>query len=371
MPLQPNRESAPHAANDAARVNELDLLRFLAAMSVVFFHYSSRGYAAGAVSTMSYTLLTPVTKYGYLGVQLFFLISGFVILMTAAGGSLRSFAVSRAVRLYPAFWVCCTVTFATIALLGAERFSATTSHYLINMTLLSGFFGVPSIDGVYWSLFVELKFYLLVALVLAAGMIHRAELLLVLWLVSTIALTAMPIGILHSLLVTNYAAYFIAGSMCFLVWSQGFSLLRGGVILAAWLVALTQSAKEVGDFESHFHTGLDARVVVVLITIFFAVMLLVATRRTGPLGKRRWLALGAITYPLYLLHQYIGYMIFNAAYPAIDRHVLLWGTIALMLVAAYGVNVLLERRLAALLKNMLNSALDIGLHRVSRRSSQI
>ena len=93
------------------RVNEIDLLRFFAALAVVFFHYSFRGYAADAMSIMPYPLLASLSKYGYLGVELFFMISGFVILMTAANGSLRSFAISRIVRLYPAFWACCTVTF--------------------------------------------------------------------------------------------------------------------------------------------------------------------------------------------------------------------------------------------------------------------
>lgn len=96
------------------RVNEIDLLRFLAALAVVFFHYSFRGYAADGLSVMSYPLLASVSKYGYLGVELFFMISGFVILMTAAHAGLRDFVISRVVRLYPAFWACCTVTFLVI-----------------------------------------------------------------------------------------------------------------------------------------------------------------------------------------------------------------------------------------------------------------
>ncbi len=100
-----------------SRVSELDLLRFFAAFSVLLYHYTFRGYAAGDMSIMPYPLLAPISKYGYLGVDLFFLISGFVILMSASSGSLKRFAISRIVRLYPAFWVCCTVTFIAIILL--------------------------------------------------------------------------------------------------------------------------------------------------------------------------------------------------------------------------------------------------------------
>ncbi|MCU0650139.1 MAG: hypothetical protein MUF00_19285, partial [Gemmatimonadaceae bacterium] len=75
-------------------------------------------------------------KYGYLGVELFFMISGFVILMTAANGSVRDFVISRAVRLYPAFWVCCTATFLVTMFIGEPRYSASLEQYIVNMTML-------------------------------------------------------------------------------------------------------------------------------------------------------------------------------------------------------------------------------------------
>lgn len=199
------------------RVNEIDLLRFLAAMAVVFFHYAFRGYAADGLSPMPYPLLAPIAKYGYLGVELFFLISGFVILMTAADGSLKNFVVSRFVRLYPAFWACCTLSFVVIVLLGAGTFSASVPQYLVNMTMLSGFVGVSSIDGAYWPLFVEMKFYAMVAVVLLLGRIHQAQRFLVLWLALSIVLEALPSYRLRSLFIVNYSAYFVAGATCYLI----------------------------------------------------------------------------------------------------------------------------------------------------------
>jgi peptidoglycan/LPS O-acetylase OafA/YrhL len=53
------------------RVNEIDLLRFFAALLVVLFHYSFRGVSADGMSKVSYPLLAPISKYGYLGVELF------------------------------------------------------------------------------------------------------------------------------------------------------------------------------------------------------------------------------------------------------------------------------------------------------------
>jgi len=157
------------------RINEVDLLRFLAALSVVFFHYCFRGYAADEMTTMPLNQFASPSKYGYLGVDLFFIISGFVILMSATSGSAKRFIVSRMVRLYPAFWACCTVTFLFTLIIGGERYGATINQYIVNMSMLSDFVGVKAIDGAYWSLFVEMKFYFLVVLVLLLRQIDKAQ----------------------------------------------------------------------------------------------------------------------------------------------------------------------------------------------------
>ena len=176
------------------RFYELDLLRFGAAASVVLFHYGFRGYAADHMTDMPYLSLASTVKYGYLGVDLFFLISGFVILMTACAGSARHFVASRVARLYPAFWACCTLTFLVTLIAGGGRFSASLNQYAANMTMFSGFFGVPSIDGAYWSLFVEMRFYLLVFVVLLLGQMARIRALLGLWLVLVLILSKWPVA---------------------------------------------------------------------------------------------------------------------------------------------------------------------------------
>lgn len=351
---------------ESKRVNEIDLLRFVAALAVVFFHYAFRGYAADDRSIMAYPLLAPVAKYGYLGVELFFLISGFVILMTASRGSLKAFAVSRFVRLYPAFWACCTLSFVVIVLLGGDRYSASVYQYLVNMTMLSGFVGVASIDGVYWSLFVELQFYALVAALVAIGRIHQAQFFLSLWLVLTVALEMFPVGSLRFLLLTSYSAYFIAGAMSFLIWSRGVSIYRLCVVAACLVLALHQSLSGIPGFENYYDTHMNRFAVAGIITAFFVVMMLVALRRMGSLCRQRWLMAGALTYPLYLIHQNIGFMIFNAAFPVINKHFLFWGTLLLVLGTAYAVHVLVERKFSPSLKKLAENVWDGTAAQLSR-----
>lgn len=340
------------------RVNEIDLLRFVAALAVVFFHYAFRGFAADNLSAMPYPLLAQISKYGYLGVELFFMISGFVILMTAASGDLRRFVVSRIVRLYPAFWACCTITFVMILALGASRFSASLTQYLVNLTMLSEFVRVDSMDGSYWSLFVEIRFYVLVGAILFIGKIHHAQLFMGLWLLVSIALEIFPSERLRYVLIVDYSAWFIAGATYFLIWSQGISLPKVIIVALSGGLALYQSVSGLAEFERHFGTSMSRTVVAAIVVAFFGMMLMVSLRKAGAFGRSRWLLAGALTYPLYLLHQKLGFMIFNLAYPALNAHAVFWLTIVVVLILAYAVHVLVERRFSAPLKAALNRMAD-------------
>ena len=97
----------------SARVVELDALRGIAAVAVVAYHYTTRyaeqiGHAGGLPLSIA---------FGNYGVQLFFLISGFVIFMTLERTrSAMDFVVSRFSRLFPAYWAAMAITAAVIAI---------------------------------------------------------------------------------------------------------------------------------------------------------------------------------------------------------------------------------------------------------------
>lgn len=142
------------------------------------------------------------------------MISGFVILLTAASGDLRKFVISRMTRLLAAFWICCTLTFFAILMLGEPMFMATLKQYLVNMTLLAEFLDVPYIDSVYWTLTVELKFYAFIAIILTAGRFRNIEVLMIAWLAATIVLDVFPSwrvisAILSLIALMLVSAYFV------------------------------------------------------------------------------------------------------------------------------------------------------------------
>ncbi len=332
------------------RVNEIDLLRFLAALAVVFYHYAFRGNVGDRPCVAGYPLLEPVAKYGYLGVHLFFMISGFVILMTAAEGSLRAFIVSRVVRLYPAFWAACTLTFLVSLSFSDPRFTVTAWQYAVNMTMLGEFLGMQSIDDAYWSLFIEMQFYFLIALVIALRQIRKAPVLLWVWLVASIALEVVRVSTLREWLISDYAPFFIGGAVSYCIWKEGITLERLSQFVGAWLLAIFQSNRQAVKLSGLYSTAFDAAVVTGVVTCIFLVLLLVSVRGFGKFGQLRFATVGALTYPLYLTHQNIGYMVINRLSSSINSHVLFWGLIAAMLLCARLLNVAVEQPLARLLR---------------------
>jgi peptidoglycan/LPS O-acetylase OafA/YrhL len=318
------------------RFHELDLLRFVAAASVMLFHYTVRGPIAENLPPLTVSAsLVPVGQYGFLGVSLFFLISGFVILMTAANGSVKHFAVSRVVRLYPAFWVACTATFLALMVLPHHTPTPTFREYLLNLTMVSGFAHVPYVDGVYWSLLVEIRFYVLVFLLLVLGQIGRVKPLFGAWLVLYVITTVHPLPILTTLLLPGAAPYFIAGAMLYLISREGLSPYKVALIVACYVVSAWELVRDLGDIQSKTHTTLSPIALCAIVGAFYVVGLLVSTGRTARFASDRWILLGALTYPLYLVHQRIGYGLLTLGHGRLPPSLLFWGVVAAMMAAAY------------------------------------
>jgi peptidoglycan/LPS O-acetylase OafA/YrhL len=126
------------------RLVELDALRVLAAFSVIGDHYVIGAHLSSWLSSGA--------RFGFLGVNLFFMISGFVIMLSATGSKPFDFVVARIARLYPAFWTAVTLTAVTVLLLQGESAGITWQQYLVNLTMVPEYVGVDSIDGVYWTL---------------------------------------------------------------------------------------------------------------------------------------------------------------------------------------------------------------------------
>jgi peptidoglycan/LPS O-acetylase OafA/YrhL len=263
------------------------------------------------------------------------------------------------VRLYPAFWACCTLTALGIWVWGAPRYAVGGVQYLVNMTMLAEFVKVAPVDGVYWSLIVEIKFYVMVAVLLALRRLHQVELFLLGWLLLGYAMQWRPVWTVQYALVTEYCAYFAAGSAFYLVWQSGLTARRAAILALAYPLALWQSVAALPAFERSLATSMSRPVVLVLVTLCFLAMAAVAWRRTGALRWGNFTLVGAITYPLYLLHQNLGYIAFNQLHGLVNVHLLFWGVIGAMVALSYAVHRCVERPLAKPAKAWLQRLLGL------------
>jgi peptidoglycan/LPS O-acetylase OafA/YrhL len=170
---------------------------------------------------LAYHLFDAQAYYGLLGVELFFVISGFVILMTLERiTSVTEFAILRAARLYPAYWFSLAV--ASSILLTTRQ--ADLREILINATMLQAFVPFPNLVNPYWTLAYEIVFYLAVATVFKARQIQRIDALAVCWLVFMILFKVTMLASGHGgkifynwhfqlLFMPQFGQLFIAGMM--------------------------------------------------------------------------------------------------------------------------------------------------------------
>ena len=312
---------APH------RFNEIDLLRGIACAAVVVFHYLSRAPRANWISHASFPAIDAVARYGYLGVHLFFVISGFVILMSAQGASPREFVASRVARLFPALWVAATITAGTAWLLAEPRFAISLPHYLVNLTLLPHWFGVPYVDGAYWSLAVELHFYIYVWLALRLKQMHRLEWLLVGWLCVSGLNAFRPAWPLEFWLDAKWAPLFVAGGTFFLIRTRGLTRLRGAMLFASWALAVLYVVRN-----SVLDSGTSPWICAGVITAIFAIFLAIAFDRWRMASSRLTKIAGALTYPVYLVHEYFGCMLYGVLRGVIDNTPIVLGITTLVVV---------------------------------------
>ena len=338
----------PNARHDN-RIPELDYLRGLAALSVLIFHYLFKGPTDGLIWSPSFGLLTDVAGYGYLGVNLFFIISGFVIAMSLKGMSVFDFLKARAIRLLPAMWVCATVTAISITVLSPQVWPMT--NWLASLTLIPEWFGSLGVDGAYWSLRVEVQFYIAVGLFIALGRFKLAPVAIGIWLAASAANLLFPIWRLDFLLCLAWAPYLCAGILFYNWYATGLRNLTGFGLIVSFVLCVCYGYKSAAK-DGYEIPWVSCLIVIIL----FAVFATLCGRKTRVKATAMSQILGEITYPVYLLHQTIGYLIFNAAIPSFVnlqggvRLLVIIGVSFIAIGIAYALQVTFIRRLDSLLR---------------------
>jgi peptidoglycan/LPS O-acetylase OafA/YrhL len=305
---------APRAA--APRLRALDGLRLIAALMVAAYHYGGRdgevAEAWGTSARQQFPTLHEWFAYGCLGVQVFFVISGFVICMSGWGRPLRSFFVSRATRLLPAYWAAVILVTGVFALPAVAYEAVSPSDALVNLTMMQQPLGVDRVLGVCWTLWAEIRFYALFALcvVMPGATRQRVIMFCACWTLAAVIAQSANEPLLDVVLMPEYAPFFIGGIGLYLVHRDRRDAYAWGIVAVSWLIGQHYAVRGLWHAPNpDFFSFRSASGIVLVVTLGF---LAVAAIALGWLNRINWPWLtvaGALTYPFYLVHEHLGWVV--------------------------------------------------------------
>ncbi len=284
----------------SGRYLELDALRGIAALAVVLFHYTRYFKDIG---TYNQTTFLNWFRHGDLGVHLFFIISGFVIFMSLEKSARpKDFIVARFSKLYPTYWACVILTFIVINITPFWTEKASFFDMLVNLTMFQHWFMVKDIDGVYWTLAIELCFYTFILIIFSFKKLKEIESFGILWLAIMVIVyylminnLAPKINFYYWIPLLKNGTLFFAGIVFYLIKTKGQNIKRYSYLLLCIAVHLLMNPL----YES------------IAVILFFLVFYLFIADKLNFLANKPLLFLGSISYALYLINQNIGYQLLN------------------------------------------------------------
>lgn len=341
----------------------LDLLRLFAALGVVLFHYAFRGAAAENFTTVSLPALESVAKYGWFGVQLFFVISGFVIARSAMGRTSVEFGIARFARLWPAFVVCTTLTALATWLWGAPRFGTSVPQWLANLTMVAPALRQPFMDGAYWSIVIEITFYAWFALFMALGQLpKRTDDIVLGWLsIALVNEALIHSSIMRHLFMTEYAGFFCAGILIAEIAGGRRGWQAPFLVVVSTVIACSEALVGARETAIHYSVPFSTVMMIGLTVLAVALVWLASRIRHLPLPKGLVLAIGGLTYPLYLLHQHIGYIVFNRLHEQAPAWALVLGVTLAMIALSWAIWRYVEPAGRRIVTVVLNAIAEVAL----------
>jgi len=294
------------------RLAFIDTLRGIAVLAVVLQHALEEivsSQATGAYHTAIHNAIGHYFNFGRFGVVLFFFVSGFVIPYSFPNTAtpVRDFTISRFFRLYPAYWLSIAVVLILAPLLEGKTFPP--SQIAINLTMFQMFVGVPNLRIVYWTLFIELIFYISCMGLFAAGLLNRRLTAFYIVVAASVICIIGPLFIPYRIvwsgmeIVLNLTAMFFGKVIRDTVIGERLRWQHVAVCAVLYFVfAITLSLKRFGvEYHDNFFHGYSIGAAYVSAGIFFMIFAAFGERMSW-----RFMAfVGVISYSVYLMAPFV------------------------------------------------------------------
>lgn len=339
-------------SREPKRYLELDALRGMAALFVVFYHFT-----LGQGVWWGFNL-------GVTGVDLFFLISGFVIFMSINKvSSGTEFVINRISRLYPTYWACVSITFGVMVLLRLIHFGAAhDSHaglleYLGNMTMFQYYLGIHDLDIPYWTMIVEMLFYIVILILYSTKQLKH--IVAIGYVITTLIFINGLFVILHWRHVRpvyfpliNHFPLFFAGIIFFKLATKTIKPASGYIAIVFCLLVQLAIYPFAGPAHEHVSWGQYT----CMLLFYFTLFVLFINNWLRFIVSKPALFLGRISFALYLIHSYI----FVGVIGVLTKHsVPFWAAVLLVaipgaIIFAWLITTYVERPFGKKLKTVLH-----------------
>lgn len=201
-------------------------------------------------------------------------------------------------------------------------------QFLANLTIVPKLLDQPLVDGVYWTLLYEVQFYFLVFLLILFRQGGRLEALMPAWAMLMFYLTmAAPELTSSAPYLGGYFIWFAGGAIIASIVQSGWSAYKVIGLLAAYL--------PISHFELTVETGLK--------TLIFVTLLVTLSPAVRGLRLPGSATAGALTYPLYLLHAHIGYILLDRFATEENKWVMYTLVFAFVVALAYALHRVVEK----------------------------
>lgn len=285
------------------RIVGIDYIRGISALMVILYHYTTRYNEL--YGHLSYDKL--YFDWGYMGVGIFLILTAFLTGIKLQNiNDPKQFIFKRVIRLYPIYWICMLITWLVTGLFLKDR-HCSTFEFIVNLTMLNGFLGIDYVDGAYWTLGVEWIFYIFIFFIIILKKQKNLSIFCLAWEAVNIVfklyceifnVNNVITIFLTKLLCNSYSHMFVIGLM---IAQLRTNQNKKNTILSLIIITLS-------ILMTVWINGLEYAAFLLLITLILIVILF--TRDVPEYGFLAWLRyISVISYPLYLLHQNIGYVI--------------------------------------------------------------
>lgn len=301
--------------NSPSRIQYLDGLRGIAIFLVIFYHSFSRWHKI--VPYGDEFKYFPLFDHGRFGVQLFFMISGFVIFMSLERSrNFQGFIIRRWIRLFPSMFICSLIVFLTASFFYERPAGIPEFRDLLpGLTFIEPYWwqiilGSPQgeLEGAFWSLYVEIKLYMVAGILyFLIGGQRMIWAMIGLFLIAVGVLFLGPVfqehGWHQAKLVLNALSgrpcgWFAAGALFYRYYSERKRWMLVTAVLTALAAALAEGKTGPGQMLYEWDTAIAA---IIIALIFMSAVLNKHVQHI--LSSRFLLTIGFISYPLYLLHE--------------------------------------------------------------------